>query len=178
MSVLSMRTIQRLVDEQNLIENFDFGGLEGASYDMRMGSNFVKHGEKQLLIEQSPSLIIEPGDFVILSTLEILNMPLNVTGHNGIMSGWAKRGIVSLFSPQIDPGFRGFLVVPVFNAGDTPVTMSLRDKIFTVEFLYTDEPAPFAWADRFSAQLDIPPFKCSKCSPPEFIGHQRQSRKT
>lgn len=156
MSVLTYDQIEKLVAECGLIQNYSPHSLEGASYDMRMGSEFMREGQRFLLSEENPSVTLQPGEFLLLSTHEYLRMPLDIIGHNGIMSPWAKRGIVSLFSPQIDPGFEGILVVPVFNAGDADVTISLGDKIFTVEFVRADQPAPYGWADRYEPQTRIP----------------------
>lgn len=79
-------------------------------------------------------------------------MPLDLIGHNGIMSPWAKLGLVSLFSPQIDPGFKGFLIVPVFNAGDVPISITWKEKIFTVEFVRTTQKASFGWSEKHPEQ--------------------------
>lgn len=157
MSVLVDSEIRRLVSSKGLIDPFDDASLQGASYDMRLGRRYVRDGELRLLTEESPTLVVRPGDFVLLSTLEQLRMPLNLVGHNGIMSPWAKRGLVSLFSPQIDPGFVGLLTVPVFNAGDTPVSLLMGERVFTVEFERTARSALRGWSDVHGPQLTIGP---------------------
>ena len=151
-SVLVDKEIRKLVEERELITNFAEQSLEGASYDMRVGPEYIKQGKIEPLDHGHPNLILQPGEFVLLRSLEELNMPLNLIGHNGIMSPWAKRGLVSLFSPQIDPGFSGFLTVPVFNAGDAPITIAYHDKMFTVEFVRTAKNASRGWSDRFGRQ--------------------------
>jgi hypothetical protein len=67
------------------------------------------------------------------------------------------RGIVPLFGPQIDPGFCGILVVPIFNAGDSPVSIPLGEKMFTVEFMRTTVPATYGWSERRGKQMRVPP---------------------
>lgn len=159
MSVLTKTTILKLLNQKSvppLIEDFENASLQGASYDMRLGAAYIKEGKELNLTDENPTLVIEPGDFVVLSTFEKINMPLNLIGHNGIMSPWAKRGIVSLFSPQIDPGFSGFLIVPVFNAGDASISISFKNEVFTVEFVKTDKAAPDGWAQRFGPQNKMP----------------------
>lgn len=155
MTVLVDTEIEALVESIDLIEEFDSNSLEGASYDMRLGPKYVFQGQVQTLIEDAPSLVLDPGAFVVLSTFELLHMPLDLIGHNGIMSPWAKRGLVSLFSPQIDPGFEGVLTVPVFNAGDAPVSLDLGVKIFTVEFARTSAPASYGWSQRHGIQSRV-----------------------
>ena len=63
-----------------------------------------------------------------------------------------KLGLVSLFSPQIDPGFKGFLIVPVFNAGDIPISITWKEKIFTVEFVRTTQKASIGWSEKHGEQ--------------------------
>lgn len=157
MSVLVDENIERLVETKQLIEEFEKDCLQGASYDMRIGVEYMKRGEVQRFTEERPSIIMEPGEFIILTTHESLNMPNNLVGHNGIQSTWAKRGIVSLFSPQIDPGFCGILIVPLFNAGDTPVSMRFKQPVFTVEFVLTKEPASYGWSEKHGNQERIWP---------------------
>jgi len=147
MSVLTHKGIKKLVDEANLISDFDEGSLEGASYDLKLGEQYIKGGETKTLTNNNRSLTLCPGEFALLSSHEKLSFPLNLVGHNGIMSPWAKRGLVSLFSPQIDPGFSGVLFVPVFNAGDTDITLTLLERIFTVEFVRTSGKADYGWSD-------------------------------
>ena len=148
MSVLTHTEIEVLVRTKQLIDPFSPEGLEGASYDMRMGAEYSKGGPRRVLANANLSLTIEPGEFALLTTLETLLLPLDMIGHNGIMSPWAKAGLVSLFSPQIDPGFHGVLVVPVYNAGDRQIVISKEQKIFTVEFVKTSKPALYGWSER------------------------------
>ena len=148
MSVLVDQQIKDLAEKEGLITPFFAGALEGASYDMRVGPQYQKNGQIKQLTPSDRSISIEPGEFALLTTLEQLNLPLNIIGHNGIMSPWAKRGLISLFSPQIDPGFKGVLVVPVYNSGDSKIVLPLEEKIFTVEFVFTSMPASYGWSDR------------------------------
>jgi len=161
MTVLINSRIRHLVNETQLIVGFVEECLEAASYDMRLGFQYVKSGRIRSLTDESPTMILNPGEFAILSSLEQINMPLNLVGHNGIPSKWAKRGLVSQFSPQIDPGFSGILTVPVFNAGDSPISLTRGDKIFTVEFVLTSESVESGWSDANGVQnaldaLDTP----------------------
>ncbi|MBB4634356.1 dCTP deaminase domain-containing protein [Longimicrobium terrae] len=148
MSVLVHSQIEDLVKKVRLIEPYDPAGQQGASYDMRLGSQYAKAGTIASLNSIHPTLNIDPGEFALVSTHEMLRMPNDMVGHNGIMSTWAKKGLTSLFSPQIDPGFHGILIVPVFNAGDVRICLTYLDQIFTVEFSTTDIPAAYGWTEK------------------------------
>lgn len=153
MSVLSDDEIRWVVEQtaaagQPLIDPFDPNAVEGASYDMSLGPLMVVAGKPRTIKPNVESHTLQPGEFVVLTTLERLWFPTEIIGHNGIMSPWARKGLVSLFSPQIDPGFVGVLEVPVFNAGDAPIELIPGHRIFTVEFVRMSAPASYAWVDR------------------------------
>lgn len=170
MGILSDQQIRELSQSGDLIKPFEDASVQGASYDMRLGSHYIRRGTVQSLTEDQPTLTIETGEFYLLSTLETLKLPNNIIGHNGIMSTWAKRGLVSLFSPQIDPGFEGFLIVPVFNAGESPVSINLNAQIFTIEFAEMSKPASYLWTERFQPQHSMP----SPVSPNTSLGELSQ----
>jgi len=169
MSVLSKDTIIDLCKNRDLIRNWDQSCVEGASYDMRLGADIYRNGQHSTLNSENASIKIEPGEFVTLSSLEHLKIPNDLVGHNGLSSTWTRRGVVSLFSPQIDPGFEGMLVVPVFNAGDSAVTIRLHEKIFTIEFTFTDKPAPYLWSERHGPQKNITSIPTPERIRPNFV---------
>jgi dCTP deaminase len=151
MPVIFDKEIKRRSYDHKLIDRFTEYNLWGASYDMRLGRECAKNGEV-IDLEKTETLSIMPGEFALFTTYEFLNIPLNMVGRNGIMSKWAKQGVISLFSPQIDPGFEGLLIVPVFNAGDQEVLFRYMDNVFTVEFDLGEGEASFGWTARMGRQ--------------------------
>jgi deoxycytidine triphosphate deaminase len=156
-AVLTDTEIQRLVDERGLISDFLVGSLSGASYDLRLGRECFTGGEMRMLTDDLPSVRLEPGQFILLTSLECLTLPDDVAGHAGLISRWAQRGLISLFSPQIDPGFQGLIVVPLFNAGDGPVTLRYGETMFTVEFVRTTGTAEKVWIEHHAPLMHISP---------------------
>jgi dCTP deaminase len=138
--VLGDSDIRSLAQEAGLISEFEEASLQGASYDLRLGSEYFMGGAHLTLTKEQPSCLLAPGEFAILTSLERLKLPDTLVGHAGLGSPWAQRGLVSLFSPQIDPGFEGLIVVPLFNAGNSPVTLKLGEPMFTAEFVRTTCP--------------------------------------
>lgn len=155
MSVLVDKEIKKLSDEYNLIEGFDSSSLEAASYDLRLGADYMRQGVIKSMTKEEPSIAVQPGEYVVVTSHEALNFPLDLVARFGLMSPWGMKGIVSLFGPQIDPGFSGILVVPIFNAGDSPVTLPHYEKMFTVEFLKTRKKASQGWAEKYGKQERI-----------------------
>jgi dCTP deaminase len=152
--VLVDKEIEALVRTQGLISHFEKKLLKGASYDLRLGREFSTGGEHGMLSEDDPSCKLEPGQFILLTSHERLNLPIDIVGRAGLMSMWTQRGLISLFSPQIDPGFKGLIVVPLFNGGNAPISLRVGEPMFTVEFIRTSGDASFGWAEKRGGPLD------------------------
>ena len=157
MSILADTQIEDLVQRDLLISPFDRSALQGASYDCRLGELFIFGGRPRKIGSGDPGLALEPGSFVLVTTLESLKLPLNLIGRSGITSLWARQGLVCLFSPQIDPGFEGVLEVPLFNGGDAQVHLIPGQRFFTIEFDRMERDASFAWVDRNGADRSEEP---------------------
>ncbi len=155
-AVLVDREIEALARKEGLIEPFDEAFLKGASYDLRLGEEFSTGGQHQSLSAERISCKLEPGQFILLTSYERLKLPDDVVGHAGLISKWAQSGLISLFSPQIDPGFEGLIVIPLFNGGDAPIGLRIREPMFTVEFVRTTRPVARGWAADHQALLGIP----------------------
>lgn len=95
-------------------------GLGSVSYDCRLGNEFIlKPGADPVTRSE---LILFPGDFVLATTVETVNMPDNVTAVVRDKSTWARRAI-ALQNTLIDPGFRGQITLEISNHGKCAVTI-------------------------------------------------------
>ncbi|MDI6903773.1 MAG: dCTP deaminase [Methanocellales archaeon] len=118
-----------------VIEDFLDSNLEPASYDMRLGKRgIVSHLEKQIDIERERGITINPGEFALLTTLEKVKLSDTVAAHIGLRSYYARKGLVLLSGPQVDPGFEGILVIGVCNLSPRKITIDYEDRFCTVEF--------------------------------------------
>ena len=101
MTVLSDTEIESRIQRGDLgINPFDLACLNGAGYDLRLGSE----------------LIIEPVGQRLTSTLERIEMPADLVGTLHIRSSLARMGIIGSLA-LVDPGFRGQLTISLFNSG-------------------------------------------------------------
>lgn len=154
--VLCDSQIRRLVQDPGaaglhkpLITEFSSSGLKGASYDLRLGSEYFTLGEHGWLDEKKRSIALKPGQFILLTSFEHLWIPTNMVARAGLRGSSAQKGLVSFFSPQIDPGFAGLIIVPLFNSGNATAILELHDRMFTVEFIGLGGVATVDWlADR------------------------------
>lgn len=130
--VLGRSRILELV-ESGLIEGYEESCLGGAGYDLRL-DRIYKIGTDSLLgvkdrrtpdIEEVSfdSYTLVPGEYVLVETLEKVNMPADVVARVLNRSSVFRCG-ASLYNAVVDPGFAGTLTFGLKN---------LSDKRFTVE---------------------------------------------
>lgn len=102
MTVLSGQTIRR----RGIFDPFcertrDFGmtyGLGPAGYDVRIAED----------------ILLLPGQFVLASTMEHFDMPVDVIGKVHDKSTWARLGL-DVKNTVIEPGWRGYLTLELTN---------------------------------------------------------------
>ncbi len=71
-------------------------------------------------------------------------------------SKYARKGLILLAGLQIDPGFRGYLILRVFNTGTQRITISYQEPIGMVQFIKLIVPAE-EYKGRYQDQVKIPP---------------------
>ncbi|WP_061950451.1 hypothetical protein [Acidiplasma cupricumulans] len=103
--MLNDREILEYVKNGKLIsENFKEASLTPNGYDLRVG-NII------------PGEDIESKTLFFISSLEVINMPDNITASLYIKSRYARKGIFGSFG-FVDAGFHGNLTMSFINYGD------------------------------------------------------------
>lgn len=115
-------------------------GLGPASYDVRIAQD----------------VYLKPGDFILASTIEHFDMPLDISGQVADKSSWARNGL-SVFNTFIDPGWKGFLTLELKNNHPTTVMSILAgDPIAQIIFQYLDEPTELPYHGKYWDQPNKP----------------------
>ena len=128
--------------ESPLIEDFQRDSLMPASYDLRLGDEYLKdRGHHNLDEKTSPYLEIPAHDVVVVCTKEIVNIPKDLIGRFGLRFSLVMKGLVLNNSPQIDPGYSGRLFCLLYNLTDSPVVLTYNKRFATIEFETTNQPA-------------------------------------
>ena len=84
----------------------DFARIEPASYDARVGNwAFASSSKDRVNLKEKGLLIIEPGEFAVLESRERIELNNKTAAQLGLRSEYARRGLLMLSGPQIDPGF-------------------------------------------------------------------------
>jgi dCTP deaminase len=139
------------------LDGFDPKNLNPASYDAGLGRRaFLSSSNTKLNVEAKGIMTLEPGDFAVVTTFEKFVFPLNIAGTIGIRSHYARKGIIQLSGPQIDPGFRGVLVIGLFNASPRSVVIPFKEPFLTISFFQLVEPAKEGYQGEYQDQEDVP----------------------
>lgn len=117
------------------IGNFDEVSLQAASYDGRVGGRALLGGaDSEIDVARSRSLVIRPGDFILLTTREKFKLSDDLAGNLGLRSYYGRKGLVLLAGLQIDPGFEGHLVIGGYNAAPRKLVLDYEAPFVTIEF--------------------------------------------
>jgi dCTP deaminase len=158
-SVLSDGTIRRLVQEGRIgIDPWDPGMVQPASVDLRLGRSFrVFHNHKlsaidlaeppqgvteRLEVGEDQSFVIHPGEFVLGSTTEWVELPDDLVARIEGKSSLGRLGlIVHATAGFVDPGFKGTLTLEITNLTRVPIVLWPGKPIAQLSFMALDRPA-------------------------------------
>jgi len=141
--ILTGHQIKQAVEAGALsITPFDEKQIQPASYDFRIGDQGATVSAKRLInIKKEGVLVLEPGDFGLLVTLEEIKLGNKHVGRFGLRSGYARKGIHATTGPQIDPGYHGRMIIGVTNMTPQRVSFPYKDDFLTIELHQLEEPA-------------------------------------
>lgn len=135
-----------LVASQKLVEGLcqrELTNPEGCGFDLRLGKVWKIKGSGFLGVEDRKTcdtvavkarhLIIKPGDFYLVTTIETVNVPKNLVGILKPRSTLQRMGLI-LRTTQIAPGYSGELTFALYNAGPCQVKIEFGARIVHVMF--------------------------------------------
>jgi dCTP deaminase len=119
----------------------DYNRIEPASYDIRVGTwAFSSSSKEKINLSERGVLIVEPGEFAVIESRERVELDNRTAAQLGLRSEYARRGLLMLSGPQIDPGFRGILVVRMINLAPKPLALAYEAAFLTVQFFRLTNP--------------------------------------
>ena len=140
--ILGRERILKLV-EGGLMENFSEGCLGGAGYDLRVDRVYSLESDSRLGVKdrKTPevqeimfeSYTLPPGEYVLVETLEKVNMPKDVMARVLNRSTLFRCGC-SLFNAVVDPGFKGTLTFGLKNLSMRDFTLERHARIAQIVF--------------------------------------------
>jgi len=140
-----------------VIEDFDPSTVNPASSSLRIGEVFClserKTWEPYNLSKQG-MYELQPFESVLISTLEAVRMPKDVTGRLSLKQNWSNQGID--YNPgSIDPTYSGKLWLMIRNVGLNSVTLQIGLPIVNVEWTVLEHECTTVFQ---KAVLNPPPY--------------------
>lgn len=150
--ILGPKKLLQLVKTKKLVEGLSERELtnpEGAGFDLRLGevykikgSAFLGETERKTaeieLIEAyrkgvKRSILVKPGEFYLIKTIESVNIPKNLTANIKPRSTTYRSGIF-IRTGNVAPGYCGGLTFGMKNEGPIPVTIEMGARIAHIQF--------------------------------------------
>ena len=157
--VLSDRTIRRLLGEGRIgIDPYEDALVQPSSVDVRVDRWFrvfrnsrypyidVKQEQEELTelveIDDETPFILHPGEFVLGSTLERIQLPDDLVARLEGKSSLGRLGLlIHSTAGFIDPGWDGHVTLELSNVANLPITIYFGMKIGQVSFVQMTEAA-------------------------------------
>jgi len=194
--ILSDRDILRRLEEGDLgIEPLDDPDLQvqPASVDLRLGREFLEFQRTNIpsihpdaedeiedyvtetVVEEGDDFVLHPGDFVLGTTKERVEIPPDLIAHVEGRSSLGRLAIVVHSTAGLcDPGYRGQITLELSNLGTAPVVLTpgMRVSQLTFTELTSTAERPYG-TDRGSKYQDQSGPQASKIGGDrEFGGEQ------
>lgn len=150
--ILGVKKLLELVREKNLVENLSEReriNPEGAGFDLRIGELYKILGRGFLGVAQretpemkliakheegkTTKVDLEPGTYYVLKTIESVNMPENLLAIMTPRSTLFRSGIY-IFGGQTPPGYKGGLVMGIYNFRDTSFELEMGSRVVHIMF--------------------------------------------
>ncbi|MBN2250542.1 MAG: dCTP deaminase [Candidatus Altiarchaeota archaeon] len=141
--ILSRERISRLVREENLIDGYSEESLTGSGYDLRAGRFYTLKGETSLSASarilptaeevDASEIRIKPGGYILIETMEKVNMPKNLMARI-LPRSTLFRGGCSLITAVVDPGYFGTLTLGLKNLSECDFRLGKGARVGQIVF--------------------------------------------
>jgi len=157
--ILTDQQIRQAVEDGDIvIKPFDDKQVQPATYDLRVGEyGATTSTKKKVNVREDGYLLLEPGDFGVITVLEEIRLSPQHTARFGLRSKYARKGLIATTGPQIDPGYEGRLIIGVTNLTPRPVSLPYMDDFVSVEFHRLEEPVKEPYSGPYQGKTDIGP---------------------
>jgi dCTP deaminase len=148
--------VERVANGDLTIQPYDESNVEPASVDLRLGEDFQRADPRRSVsidlkdgagdnihwLHKSGSMEICPGDFVLATTKERVELPDDLVGEVLGRSSLGRLGLsVHQTAGYIDPGFEGQITLELSNHGPAPVRLAEGQRICQIFFTELSSPA-------------------------------------
>lgn len=143
--MLSDKRIIELIEEGEVeftnMEDVD-EQVSSASVDLRVASDYMHPNTETVLDARNNNnqIVIGPGDFYLLRTIEEVHLPDNIHGRTEQLMRRALEGL-NVTTGGVDPGYNDVLVLGVKNQSNNPISLKPGDAIVQMTLDELDQPS-------------------------------------
>lgn len=156
--ILSGKNIRKRSETNQLIEPFaertahngKTYGLSYAGYDIRVNKFLILETQDEV-----KSIVLQPGEFVLASSIEHINMPNDLLCIVHDKSSWARVGLAAQ-NTVLEPGWRGYITLELSNHSKTAIQLVSGDPIVQLIFHVLDEAVEAGYDGKYQNQPNRP----------------------
>jgi len=139
-----------------MIDPFDEKQVQSASYDLRVGEQGATTSTKKIVnLKENGYMSLQPGDFGVLTCLEIIRLGPQYAARFGLRSKYARKGLIATTGPQIDPGYQGRLIIGITNLTPKPVSLPYKDDLLSVEFHRLEQASTHPYSGPYQNKMTL-----------------------
>lgn len=134
-----------------IIGDLDEGCIQEVCYDLRVGDEVYLSEERlpeMLSPDKQPAVLIKPGQFALVKTLEKVSVPSDYVGFISIRSAYKFQGLVNVSGFHVDPTFEGHLLFAVQNVGPNDIRLRYGERVFMMMWAKLSKAYVPSTADR------------------------------
>ena len=162
--VLSDKTIMKMLQEGTLsVSPLEEGQIQPASVDIRLGSMFSiiedlptgvinLEEEIQYRTMETDRYVLLPGQFVLATTMEYIELPDNLTAFVEGRSSLGRMGLFIQNAGWVDPGFKGEITLELFNANRCAIELKAGRRVGQLVFAEMDAAALHPYQGKYQGQ--------------------------
>jgi deoxycytidine triphosphate deaminase len=132
--VLRSDQIHFLADEVGLVDPFDEKHLRPAAYDLAVGDSYYVDDVRVDLTRESNDIEIPPNGLVYIKTKEKFNVPYYLVARYSLRVHQVYRGLLIDNGLHVDPGYCGYIWIPVHNFTMQSRVLRRGEEFISVEF--------------------------------------------
>lgn len=153
--IIPHQILLRLIKYSRLIEPHSINNISAASYDLTLGNEYFQNGKIKELTDRNPSVLINPGDFIIAESKEKLNLPSCISARFDLTVSMFCKGLILSNGPQVDPGYSGKLFCLLFNTSNNIVELKKDNHYASIEFSKLIEPTEKPYVGKYQDKEKI-----------------------
>ncbi|WP_433863021.1 dCTP deaminase domain-containing protein [Sphingobacterium thalpophilum] len=140
----SFLTVNNIVIDEDGLNDYRPKKIKQAAYELSLGDEVYLTDSKEKktikLDNNNDTININPGQFALLLTKEIVHLPNSVLGFISIKASEKLKGLINVSGFHVDPGFKGKLLFSVYNASPSVIQLRRGCEYFLIWFSLLKNP--------------------------------------